>query len=846
MSNPSIKHEYRFCCPLPNGLHARPASRFEQAASAFGSRVRLENTSNRRVANAQSILSLISADIRQGDECILTVDGDDCDAAYQEIVRFVRDELPGCDDALPEPPDVRGEAYIPPVLRAAGVRLLSGKAIVKGFGRGRAVFGTSASYPEEIDEAEGIDAASELKKADESMGQLRRDMTLKLNAGKIAGVESAILRAHLSIVNDVELIEKIHTFIEQEGLTAGRAMLDAFTHFSEILGQAQSELIRERAADLRDVCSQLLGRIYGTAAMEPVELTEPSVCVADTLTPSQFMNLDKRLLRGLVLGQAGSTSHVAILARSFGVPVLTGIRDVCRSVQEGQEVIVDAHYGLLVVEMNPQVERFYAAEQRKSEFMQQRLAVFREKGAQTQDGKKLEITANAATATEVEAAMANGAEGIGLFRTEILFMGRDSAPTEQEQFEEYKKAAACAGSKPVVIRTFDIGGDKNVDYLHGTPEENPVLGYRGVRVYRQHEDLLRDQLRAILRASAFGSLKIMIPMVSCVEEVLYVRGVLEKVKVELDAAGISYDKNISLGIMAEVPSAAFLIPQLAEHIAFISIGTNDLTQYFLAVDRGNDDVNLLYQSRHPGLLGLIQKIIDDAHQHGLCVGMCGEMAGQLENLPLLLGTGIDELSVSIPSVTSIKAACAEYDSEACGDLLKEAVKAPTAAQVDAIAAEFENRRWSRPVIDASLVDLDADCINKEEVIKSVTDMLYLNQRTRHCEALEKDFWQRESIYSTGLGHGFAVPHCKTSHIRDDSICVIRLRQPVEWHSIDDQPVRTIVAMTIRDSKNAGELHMRIFSKLARSIMHKNFRQRLETLGQREEIVEYIQKQLELD
>ncbi len=290
--------------------------------------------------------------------------------------------------------------------------------------------------------------------------------------------------------------------------------------------------------------------------------------MADSLTPSQFIALDKSQLRGLILQQVGSTSHTVILARSFNIPILTGIRGLDGLVAEGQEVVVDANIGILIPEINHRVERFYDGEQKKSLIQQQRLMAFKNCPAETHDGIRLEVMANVATADEVSVAMERGAEGIGLFRTEMLFMDRDRAPGEEEQFKVYRQAVEAAGGYPVMIRTFDIGGDKAIDYIPWDGEGNPFLGNRGVRVYRQNEVLFKNQLRAILRASAYGQIKIMIPMVSCREEVVYVRTVLETVKLELDAQSIRYDQQIALGIMAEVPSIGFIIPQLAGLIDF--------------------------------------------------------------------------------------------------------------------------------------------------------------------------------------------------------------------------------------------------------------------------------------
>lgn len=840
------QYEFRFICPLPNGLHARPANRLEQVVSGFASRVWLENLSNSRTANARSVLSLVGADIKSGDECLLRVDGEDGAAAYQEIVRFLETEFPTCDEALPTLTREAKSVCIPPVLRAAGVPIIGGSPVVPGFGRGRVVFVQTLALPEHIAEAQDVDIERERREVDRAVAEHRSDLTLKLGAARTSATESDILRAHLSIANDVELLEKIHTILRKERVCAGRAILMAFEYFSNILRNAQSELIRERIADLQDVCSHLLHKIYGSAADSQIVLTEPSVCVADNLTPSQFIAMDKRLLSALILTHSGSTSHTVILARSFGIPTLTEVQDANRLLEAGRHVIVDANYGLLLAEITPQVERFYTSQQRVEDLRQQRLAAFRDQPARTRDGKTLEVMANVAFAEEAATAIDSGAEGIGLFRTEMLFLGRRSAPSEEEQFAAYRLAVESAGGKPVIIRTFDIGGDKPVDYLHVAEEKNPFLGLRGARLYRRHEDLLRGQLRAILRASVFGAVKILIPMVSNVEEVIHVRGVLDSVRAELDADGIAYDINIPLGIMVEVPSIAFQIPQLAGRVDFLSIGTNDLTQYFLAVDRGNLSVSSLCQSRHPGLLNLIKKIVDDAHRHGLWVGLCGELASQQETIPLLLGTGMDEVSVSAPYVLAIKAACGEYDSRQCRRLLEEAVEADTAGGVDAMIAAHDSGQADNPVIVPELVDLQADCINKEEVIKTVCDRLLLNQRTGNPIALEQDFWQREAIYSTGLGHGFAIPHCKTSHIRSNSICVLRLLRPVEWNSIDEAPVDVVIAMMIRDVGNAGDQHMKIFSRLARHMMHEAFRRQLRQIPDAPGIIAYLNEKLELE
>jgi fructose-specific PTS system IIA-like component len=838
--------EYKFICPLPQGVHARPANCLERVVSGFQSRVSIVNLSNQKVANARSVLSLVGADIKAGDECLLKVDGQDCRLAYNEIVRFLQEEFPGCDKQLPEVSHCPGQSCLPAVLRAAKIKGLFGTMAVPGLGRGKIVTVEALTLPDGIADSALADPGSELRIIDGAVAELSESMRSSLESGNLSETENDVLNAHLAILNDVELLGQIRTMIASRRVCAGKAIVLAFDYFSAMLKSTQSDLIHERVLDLQDVCAQMLKKIYGSCISDHICLTEASVVVADNLTPSQFISMDKHFLSAMVLMHGGSTSHTIILARSFGIPVLTGLKDADILLENGQDVIVAADYGLLIPDINEAVERFYAFERRKLNLKRQWISAFRTRPAVTRDGQRLEVMANVATAEEVETAIRGGAEGIGLFRTEMLYMGRDSAPDEQEQFETYKKAAQAADGKPVIIRTFDIGGDKAVGYLALAREENPFLGYRGVRLYRDYEDLLKIQLRAILRASAYGALKIMIPMVSAVEQVLHVRGVLETAKAELKAQAVEFDASIPVGIMVEIPSVAFIISQMAGVVDFLSIGTNDLTQYFLAVDRANDTVSSLYQSRHPGLLALMKKIVEDAHRSQLWVGMCGEMAGQIANLPLLLGMGLDEVSVSIPYVLDIKAGCTEYDASLCREMVEHAVLSKTIEQVDSVLAGRACLGTAKTVIDVNLIDLEADCLNKEEAIKYASDTLYLDRRTEDPVSLEHDFWRREEVYSTGLGHGYAIPHCKSKYITTDSISVFRLKRSIEWGAVDNQPVDIVIAMAIRDMDKSGEAHMKIFSKLARNIMHESFRETLRKAQSRTEIVKFLSERLELN
>ena len=836
--------EYQFTCTALNGMHARPANRLEQIASGFACEIIIENLENGKSANARSILSVISADIKLNDKCLLKISGEDSEAASKELVRFIEEELPVIDNDLIEDFEENGESYISPVLSKAGVEIIPGRPVTAGIGRGHIVYVNDIQLPEEIIDKNTEDTAKELELVENAFASII-DSINREASGKANSIENDILQAHLSITHDQELKNKIKSHIAKDSYQAGRAIIEAFRYFAQMLGNAQSQVIRDRIADLNDIRNQLIKCIYGQNLKNEIVLNRPSICVAECMSPSEFISLNKSYLKGLVLKEVGSTSHIVILARSCDIPILTDVQCADLNLPEGQEVILDSNYGLLIPEINESVTRFYDREMKKSSIFCNAMAEYLNKDATTKNGKLMKVMANIAMASEVEAATRNGANGIGLYRTEMMLPGRESAPGEQEQFEEYKKAVSLAAGKVVSIRTFDIGGDKNIEYIPLAQEQNPYLGNRGVRIYKKYKELLHTQLSAILRASAFGAVQLFAPMVACREEVLFVKEILEAAKKELDEKSIAYDKDVKLGIMIEVPSAAFIIPQLSDLIDFINIGTNDLKQYFFAADRENKEVSSRFPDHNPAFLGLLDRIITDAHRFNLPVCLCGEMGSNERYLPLLIGAEIDSVSVSTPFINKIKALCSQHDSVKCRSLLDEAVACKSSENVTDLLDKYSQNNTEKGIIEAELIDLEVDCINKEEVIKYITDTLYLDQRTSCSIELEKDFWKREEVYSTGLGHGFAIPHCKTSHISQNSICVFRLQKAIEWQSIDEKPVKIIIAMTIRDSQDAGNSHMTIFSKLARNIMHTEFQENLKNLPDKASLVDFLRNKLEL-
>ena len=855
--------EFTFRCPLPNGLHARPASRLAEVAGRFSADVMLVNVRSGGDANAKSALSIIALGVKLDESCLIRIDGSDAEAVLAALRDFVENVLPDCDEPLPTP-TAEKRIILPRSLRIADARWYAGRSVSGGIGQGVVVVASGPSLPKELTEESVGSFDEEQHKVASAVATVRRNLEAMLAARPGAG-EAGILRAHLSIAGDVALAERLDELVSA-GLSAGQAIVKAGSFFASRLKDADSAYIRERAVDVEDICQQLLAQVCGKNFEEPrIELTEPSVVLARNLAPRQFLSLDKHLLKALLLEHGGTTSHTVILARSFGIPTLTGVTGLRAHLPAGSEVIVDAELGIVITEINSIVRRYYERELRKRARLQERFAVHVQAPAITRDGMRLEVAANVATPEELAPAFEQGAEGIGLFRTEMLFMDRRAAPSEEEQFAVYAQAAQAANGRPVIIRTLDVGGDKPLPYLSLPPEANPFLGYRGVRIYREYQELITTQLRAILRASALGALRVMVPMVCSVEEVRWVKKRIAEVQAELKGDGVAFDPAMPLGIMVEVPSVAFVLDQICVEVDFFSIGTNDLLQYFLAVDRDNDKVAGLYSARHPAFLRLLARIVEDVRRHSRWVGMCGEMARDVQNLPLLIGLGLDEISVAAPDVPALKAAVMQLSAAECRDVFATATACSDIAEVESVLATFHScaaaarslpkaslPKASLPeaslpeasLLELDLITVDSDSISREEVIKEIVDALHVTDRTYDAAIVEEAVWAREEVHSTGLGHGFAIPHCKTDAMASNSIGVVRLKQPIEWDAVDDQPVECVILLAMRESDKDGT-HMKVFSTLARKLMHEEFRAGMLAARDSNAVLTYLAEQLEL-
>lgn len=500
--------------------------------------------------------------------------------------------------------------------------------------------------------------------------------------------KAAIFEGHLMILEDDELEEEIIDYLRSNKVNAGVAASAIIDQQVAMLSEIDDEYLKERAGDIRDIGNRLIKNILGMPIVDLGEINEESILVAYDLTPSETaqLNLDKVL--GFITDIGGRTSHTSIMARSLELPAIVGTNVITQQVNTGDFLILDAVNNQIYV--NPTQEEINRLKVLEAQLAEEKaeLAKLKDLPALTLDGHRVDVVANIGTIRDVDGADRNGAEGVGLYRTEFLFMDRDQLPTEEEQFIAYKEVVEAMKERLVVLRTMDIGGDKDLPYLNLPKEMNPFLGWRAIRIALDRKEILHAQLRAVLRASAFGKLAVMFPMIISVEEIRTLKEEVAILKEQLRSEGKAFDENIQIGVMVETPSAAVNAKFLAKEVDFFSIGTNDLTQYTLAVDRGNELISHLYNPMTPSVLHLIKQVIDASHAEGKWTGMCGELAGDEKATVLLLGMGLDEFSMSAISVPRIKKLIRNINYQDAKVLANKALEQPTAADIEKLVSDF--------------------------------------------------------------------------------------------------------------------------------------------------------------
>ncbi|KAB7669333.1 phosphoenolpyruvate--protein phosphotransferase [Bacillus sp. B1-b2] len=515
-----------------------------------------------------------------------------------------------------------------------------------------------------------------LSKAKGELEAIREKAHNELGADK-----AAIFEAHLLVLSDPELITPIEDKVKAELVNAEVALKETTDMFITMFESMDNEYMKERAADIRDVTKRVMSHLLGVHLANPSMISEEVIVVAEDLTPSDTAQLNRQFVKGFTTDIGGRTSHSAIMARSLEIPAVVGTKKATEEINNGDLVIVDGLKGEIHINPTPEVVASYEKTAAQYEEQKAEWAKLVNEKTVSSDGVHVELAANIGTPNDLEGVVNNGGEAVGLYRTEFLYMGRDQLPTEDEQFESYKAVLEGMKGKPVVVRTLDIGGDKELPYLDLPKEMNPFLGFRAIRLCLEEQDIFRTQLRALLRASSYGNLKIMFPMIATLNEFRAAKALLEEEKANLLAEGVTVAEKIELGIMVEIPSTAVLADQFAKEVDFFSIGTNDLIQYTMAADRMNERVSYLYQPYNPSILRLIKMVIDAAHKEGKWAGMCGEMAGDETAIPLLLGLGLDEFSMSATSILKARSQILQLSKAEMQELAAKALQMSTTEEV---------------------------------------------------------------------------------------------------------------------------------------------------------------------
>lgn len=631
---------------VPNklGLHARPAARIVSLANQYASTLYIEKET--QLVNARSINQLATLGARQGDELVFYADGPDASLVISAIQTLTDDNLGDYDDGEPVKASGRSSEAIPD-----GV--IAGISASKGIAIGPVYCLDTPDTAVEQFMVDDTDAEQALLTAaiEQAIKELRAlIIRTKRNLG---AAEAEIFQAHILILQDPELMNAVQEKIRQTECNAGYVWWETIQDVSARYSSLDDQYLRSRASDVLDTGRRVLRKLL-QQSIGTLSLSVPSILVAQDLSPSDTSQLNPEQVLGILLENGGPTSHSAIFARALGIPAIVGLGGAIQQLHTGQTISMDGDRGWLWPDPSNRTLKALRKQQQVWQVTQQQLKSRSHEPAVTRDGHRIGILANIGKPADAYIAVEAGAEGVGLFRTEMLFMDRDTPPTEDDQFEAYRNAARPFGQNPLIIRTLDVGGDKPIAYIHIGKEENPFLGYRGIRYWLNAPEIAQPQLRAICRASADCHLKVMFPMISTLSELLQARTLLNDVQDELQAQHILYDPHMEVGMMIEVPAAVLIADQLAEYVDFFSIGTNDLTQYMVAADRGNPHVSNLISPFQPAVLRAIEQVVRAAHRSDLWVGVCGEMAGQLQAVPLLIGLGIDELSMSATAIPEVK------------------------------------------------------------------------------------------------------------------------------------------------------------------------------------------------
>jgi multiphosphoryl transfer protein len=657
----------------PLGLHARPAARFVQTAGSFDADVTVTNvTTGRGPASGRSLNAIATLGVRQGHEIAVAASGPQAGEALAALEALAeRDFDEEVAVTLPAPAPARPQAGRPGAL--VGLPAAPGIAL----GPARHFRAPAPEIPTEP----ATDPQAEWEALQQALERVRTEIraTRDSVAARAGEYSAAIFDAHLLFLEDEALLEPAHRAIVEQGRNAAQAWHEAAESVAAEYRSLDDDYLKARAEDLAGVARQVVAALVGGEAAAAA-VVQPGIVVAADLTPADTASLDRELVRGIATAHGGPTSHSAILARSLGIPAAVGLGEQLLEVAEGALLALDGDVGAVVVDPAEEVVRDYERRSVEHEQAARRARASAQQSAQTQDGRRIEVVANVGSPEDVDAAVASGAEGVGLLRTEFLFLERDSLPTEDQQYAAYADMAERLLGRPMILRTLDVGADKPLPYLPRRAEANPFLGVRGIRLGLAQPELLETQLRAALRVAALHPLKVMFPMVTTLAEYHQAVSVLDRAREQLGGAA----GQLEVGIMVEVPAAALAAEAFAPEVDFFSIGTNDLVQYTMAAERGNDAMAGLADGLHPAVLRLIRGVAEAVEAHGKWVGVCGELAADPLAVPVLVGLGVSELSVNPPAIPATKEAVRQVDAGAAATLVDEALRLSSAADVRAL------------------------------------------------------------------------------------------------------------------------------------------------------------------
>ncbi|BAY33628.1 phosphoenolpyruvate-protein phosphotransferase [Nostoc carneum NIES-2107] len=673
-STESATKEIRLTVNNRLGLHARPAAQFVTTASKFQSQIWVKNiTRGTKTVRGDSINQVATLGVRQGHELEITAIGADAEQALAALAELIANNFGEDDSALELPPVLERHTPTTPG-ELSGIAASPGVAIAPVIHYQAAAI-TPTAYNVEDVEAEWQRLQAAIATAQQQIQALFSQASMQ-----IGDTEAGIFVAHLLFLEDPVLLEAVRVRIFDHHLNAEAAWQAVVDEVAASYHQLEDAYLQERVEDVVDVGQRVLRLLAGTSA-QTLELSEPAILVASDLTPSDTIGLDPSKVLGICTTSGSATSHSAIIARTLGIPAVLGVDAGILYLEDGTIMALDGESGKAWVEPEPDILSILEAKREAWRTTQQEALAKAHQPAMTRDGQQVNVFANIGSIADVQVALASGAEGVGLLRTEFLYLGRTSAPTEEEQLAVYQAIAQVLDQQPLIIRTLDVGGDKPLPYIKVPLETNPFLGWRGIRLCLDHPDLFKTQLRAILRASQGHNIKIMLPMIATITEVRAAKAILNEVQRELSQAGFAFDSNIKVGIMIEVPAAVAIADQLAAEVDFFSIGTNDLSQYVMAGDRNNPRVANLTDALHPAVLRMVQQTVQAGHGAGIWVGLCGELAADPSATEILLGLGLDELSVNPQAIPILKQAIAQLTISECQAIAASALQLDSATHV---------------------------------------------------------------------------------------------------------------------------------------------------------------------